>query len=82
MELVSDRYGVKHYHHPEIMEQLYQLTPEFQLLELFKAAGIEDWEGCLNDLERRLFDNDNTRRRSQQLLDYAPNLLTTMLLIY
>jgi hypothetical protein len=77
-ELVSDRYGIKHYQHPEIMEQLYQLTPEFQLLELFKASDIEDWEGCLNDLERRLFANDNTKRRAQQLLDYAPNLLTYM----
>jgi len=39
-ELASDRYGVTHYHHPEIMEQLYPLTPEFRLLELFRTADI------------------------------------------
>lgn len=75
-ELASDRYGVTHYQHPEIMEQLYQLTPEFHLLELFRAADIESWEGCARDLEHRLFNNENTKRRAQQLLDYAPNLVT------
>ena len=75
-EIISERYGVTHYHNPEIMEQLYQLTPEFHLLELFRAADIESWEGCARDLEQKLFSNDNTKRRAQQLLDYAPNLLT------
>jgi Family of unknown function (DUF5906) len=75
-ELVSDRYGVTHYHHPEIMDQLYQLTPEFALVELFRAADIEYWEGGARELEIKLFNNENTKRRAQQLLDYAPNLVT------
>jgi hypothetical protein len=75
-ELVSDRYGVTHYHHPDIMDQLYQLTPEFALVELFRAADIEYWEGGARELEIKLFNNENTKRRAQQLLDYAPNLVT------
>lgn len=36
-DLKSHRYGITHFHHPEILEALEELQPEYRLLELIDA---------------------------------------------
>ena len=38
VELISERFGVTHYHHPEILEAINALAPEVRLLELIDAV--------------------------------------------
>jgi len=57
--LVSQRYGIAHFQHPEILEALATLAPETKLLgliddELFNSAAPGSWEGSASDLERKL----------------------------
>lgn len=59
-ELRSARFGVKHFHHPELLRAIDDLAPERRLLdlidaELFGGGGDgEEWEGRAEALERRL----------------------------
>jgi hypothetical protein len=58
-QLVSQRYGITHFQHPEILEALATLAPETKLLgliddELFGSALPAIWEGSASDLERKL----------------------------
>ena len=60
-ELRCGRYGVKHYHNPELMEQMDAATDEMKLLELCDAKLWEDdspliseWSGTAAELEQRL----------------------------
>lgn len=63
-DLVDTRYGIKAYHHPEIVEKLEQTSPELQLMELIDKALFgnrfvpEAWEGTSADLEERLQRGD------------------------
>jgi hypothetical protein len=57
--LISQRYGITHFHHPEILEALGTFAPETKLLEMIDAelfgsivSGI--WEGSASELEREL----------------------------
>ena len=48
-KLVSARFGVTHFHHPDILQAIDNLAPESRLLrlideELFEI-GSEPWEG-------------------------------------
>ena len=61
-EMRSDRFGVKHYHHPEIIESLCDLSPEGKLLEMIDEYLLCDkpvWEGSATDLERTLTGPDS-----------------------
>jgi hypothetical protein len=60
-ELSSERFGIKHFQHPEILQQLDELAPEFRLLRLLDDAIArpgEEWEGSADALERKLTEKD------------------------
>jgi hypothetical protein len=75
-ELVSQRYGITHYQHPDIMESITNLTPESRLLELidselFGSAAPSDWEGSATELERRLRSpNSNVKQEAERLFTF------------
>lgn len=66
------RFGVRHYHHPEVVESLLQISPEIQLAEqvdralftggasfegLDRIAGV--WSGSVNDLVRIMMSDQS-----------------------
>jgi hypothetical protein len=61
-EYASERYGIKHFLHPEIMDTICKLAPEFKMLEMIDAAGIEKWSGAARDLRQKLFECPATKR--------------------
>jgi hypothetical protein len=75
-EYASERYGIKHFLHPEIMDTICKLAPEFKLLEMIDAAGIVKWTGRARELRQRLFDCPVTKRDAERLLDYMDNCAT------
>jgi hypothetical protein len=63
-ELVCQRFGVTHYHHPLVLEALNVLAPEARLLSfidavLFSGPIESDWEGTAEDLQRQLNNSDH-----------------------
>lgn len=73
----SDRYGVQHYHHPELLNAMSVLAPETRLLELidskfFPKDGIwTTWEGKASELEAELCDkNSSVAHEARKLLLY------------
>ena len=75
-ELRSPRFGITHYHHPELLAGLQALSPEQQLLEmidpnLFNPAynRTDPWIGSATELQNRLVgDNSDCQRQAQNLL--------------
>lgn len=65
-EMVSQRFGVIHYHHHEIMEALNELAPEHRLLSLIDGYlfnGLDpSWTGTAEQLERS-FTNSESKCR-------------------
>jgi hypothetical protein len=65
-KLVSERFGITHFHHPEIIQQLDSLAPEVKLLKIIDAAlfrsNIVEWKGTAEDLEEALSNQPNARR--------------------
>jgi hypothetical protein len=64
-ELRDKRYGVKSWHNPELLEELFRLSPEKRLLDIIDTSGILEGEvGCFigtsRDLEAKLRENDRT----------------------
>ena len=60
------RFGVKHYHNPEICDSLMEISPEMQLAEqiervLFGRTGIPitEWKGSTNELIRIMHSDDS-----------------------
>jgi hypothetical protein len=76
VELRSQRYGITHYQHPEILETLGTLAPETKLLDLiertlFDSAAQGVWEGSAAELERLLTkDSSPVRREALQLFSF------------
>ena len=61
--LARDRFGVKPYHHPEILDSLYELSPEHRLMgyvdrALFAGVSMT-WEGSIDELRTVLQDEDS-----------------------
>ena len=59
-ELVSQRFGVAHYHHPELLAKLDDLAPEFKLLSIIENQLLVhrvEWRGRAGDLEREITDD-------------------------
>jgi hypothetical protein len=76
-ELVSNRYGITHYHHPDILETISAMAPETRLLELidvqlFDSPAPGPWEGSANQLERILTDqrDSKVKREADRLLTF------------
>ena len=59
-ELKSPRFGIIHYHHPDLIRELDQIAPEFKLLEMIEETlfdtplSCNDWEGKSEELARIL----------------------------
>lgn len=80
-ELRADRYGMRHYHHPEVVEVLVNGAPEVRLQGLIDAdyfrypadlAGTcqrEPWDAKAEEIERHLQRDDGpVARQAGQLL--------------
>ena len=57
--LSCQRFGIKHFHHPDLLAAIDTLAPEYRLLSLidghfFPAYGSEEWKGSADELEREL----------------------------
>jgi len=56
--LKSERFGITHYHHPEVRRAIDTLAPEMRLLEIIDAtlfvAQTADWIGSAAELENAL----------------------------
>jgi hypothetical protein len=67
-ELRCSRYGVTHFHHPELLEALDGLAPEMELLdlidmELWRNQAIPQvWEGTATELYSALIDESSQVR--------------------
>lgn len=60
-ELVSQRFGITHFHHPELLSKLDELAPESKLLSIIDNHVLLDgrpWKGRASDLEREITDDD------------------------
>lgn len=74
--LVSDRFGIKYYHHPDILDGLHELSPEEKLLQLIDEVLFSlfmtknDWSGKAVDLDRKLKNSHSkdVQREAEKLL--------------
>jgi hypothetical protein len=77
VDLRSQRYGITHYQHPEILEALGTLAPETKLLDLidtilFDSPAPGVWEGSAAELERLLTkEGGPVRREALQLFSFS-----------
>lgn len=76
--LRSRRFGVTHFHHPDLVEALTEMSPEARLLELIDAAffngdlPLNEWQGSASDLGDILCHGTARRHReADQLLSYS-----------
>jgi hypothetical protein len=74
-ELRSDRCGIIHYHHPELLAGLEALSPEQQLLEMIDQVVFHPaynkkaaWVGSAIKLQTELTDKDSSCQRQAQTL--------------
>lgn len=63
-ELRSNRFGITHYHHPELVQAIDSLAPEQKLImlidsELFSTPAAGSWHGTAAKLEARLTATDS-----------------------
>ncbi len=59
-ELSCERYGVTHFHDPELLERLNDLAPESKLWTIIQEHLLENalfWEGRAEELEQALVDS-------------------------
>jgi hypothetical protein len=77
--LKDPRFGIKAYHHKDIVEILGDMAPEARLSELIdviiQPTG-KPWRGSLQDLETQLLDDSTYRSRVEKLLSYPTALKT------
>jgi hypothetical protein len=84
-DLRSERFGVKHYHHPDLLEAISDLAPEKRLLEIVETCFQKfddgkvkfinetavEWEGTASELESSLVDaNSGVSYEARRLLDW------------
>ena len=76
VELRSERFGITHYHHPEILRAIDDLAPEKRLLtlidsEVFKDGAPRQWHGTAEELETLLTDREaGTSYAARQLFTF------------
>jgi len=81
VELKDPRFGIKAYHHKEIVEILEDMAPEARLSELIDVIiqpNGKPWRGTLQALETLLLDDSTYRSRVEKLLSYPTALKTYM----
>lgn len=77
-DLKDDRFGIKYYHHPELVQAINSLSPEAKLLSLIDSecftnphGVIRPWVGTAEALERTLTNQNCTAfREATRLLSY------------
>jgi hypothetical protein len=74
--LSSERYGVTHFHHNDILREIDALSPEYRLMmiidkELFSALIPATWTGTAEELETRLTNEGGFQYESRKLLSWA-----------
>jgi hypothetical protein len=73
-ELLCPRFGVKHYHHPRLLEAMGALAPERRLMEVIDSEvfGLDDcWQGTAGQLENKLTSKDcQMQHEARRLLIY------------
>jgi hypothetical protein len=74
-EYKSGRYGVTHYHHPEILDTLCELSPESKMEQLLQVALFSEpikqaWNGTATDLEQVLTSHNLTGYEARKLLSF------------
>ncbi len=66
-EMVSQRFGVKHFQHPDLLEELNSLAPEHRLLSLIDGYLFDvmstPWTGTADELERVFTDSHSDCRQ-------------------
>lgn len=72
--LKSERFGIAHFHHPELLATLSEMSPEMRLLSLIDALMAESeepgpWTGTATELERMLFESKFSHE-ARRLLDW------------
>ena len=74
--LVSQRYGITHFHHPDILDALGAFSPENHLLEiidaqLFNSPAPGSWQGSASQLQRLLTaDTSTVKREASKILTF------------
>ena len=74
--LVGERFGIRHFHHYEILRAIDALAPEQRLLrlideEIFHGDSEEVWEGSSEQLERQLTeDQSGCRHEARRLFTF------------
>ena len=74
-ELRSERYGITHFHHPDILREIDALAPEYRLSviidnELFSGPCVPTWKGTAEDLEMRLTNHGEYQHEARKLLNW------------
>lgn len=73
--LVSPRFGVTHYHHPELVKAIDQLSPEAKLWSLIESTVLKDdssWTGTAQELENQLTgDRSPVMHEARRLLSWG-----------
>lgn len=75
-ELISQRYGITHFQHPDILEALGALSPETRLLEIIEAELFSSpvpgpWTGLTSELERKLqADSSEVKHEAKKLFSF------------
>jgi len=75
-ELRSGRYGVREYHHPDLVQALNALAPESKLAEIidgimFKTNGAaKEWRGRASELERELRADEDYGAEAGRLFSF------------
>lgn len=74
--LRSARFGVRHFHHPDLLQAIDDLAPERRLLdlidaELFSGPLADAWEGKAEQLEKRLTGSESSSAyEARRVLSY------------
>jgi hypothetical protein len=82
VELRASRYGVIAYHNPEVLRDMNESAPEFQLLELIDtdlAGCVKPWKGKASSLESQLLEQHSPVREQAKKLLYHSNTCGTYL---
>ena len=68
----SDRFGVKAYHHPELLDKLYQMSNQHELASLIESGlmrhGNGRWTGSAAQLKAELCQSHAVSKEAEKLL--------------
>ena len=68
--LVCSRFGTTHYHHPNLVDAISELSPEARLWGLIQGTVLLDareWKGTARELENKLLDSSSHREAEKTL---------------